>query len=778
MKKIRFAAAQKVFNYNNLAGFTEENSDLYSSIFNNSHTPILVIDSKSGQIRDANLAACDFYRYSIEELRNLNINQINILSDQEIREKMEETKREGNKYFVFKHRISSGEIRAVEVYSGPIKVRGEHLLLSIIHDIEYKNEMEQIIRLKESYFKSLFENSPEAIAIFDNEFRFVNVNDSFVRVFQYTLEDVKYKNVTEVICNEKLYDESTYFKDSIRKGAFVRKETQRKRKDGKLIDISFLGYPILSGGEQVGVYAIYTDITKNKLYEEALKEAKHKAEKASEFKTKFIANVAHEIRTPMNGIVGIIDILEDNQLSHEHMEYFNMLRYSAERLSRIINDVMDIAKIETGKLELRKESFQIKELLRDIEKYFKIQAKKKNLMLELCIDPAIPDVLFGDEDKLNQVVFNLLSNAIKFTNNGMIRIVVALEKWKDKNVEIKFSVHDTGIGIPKDQLKNIFNDFFQMDSTRTRKCGGTGLGLAISEKLVQLMGGDLFVESEFGIGSTFYFKLEFEMHNKLKTEVKTVLQAAKEDFFEKNPGLKILLIEDDSINLKIIKSFLDKQGCIVTIAMDGSEAIDMLNKQSFDIILMDVFMPEMDGLELSEIIRDAEKAKGLHTPIILITAAVMNEDIERYYELGIDAVIAKPFKKDEIYEGIKRVLGKQSRKNSYDLNSLLIALDGDNKLLVELIEEVTDIRYQNELFGRIERFAEDNDFEELKKHLHKFKGSISHFHVESINNVLNEIKECCRKKDVVLLNVLLSRLKNEYLNLKDFLIEYAKNMRD
>lgn len=778
MKKNRSTAAQEASFYNNTEGFIEENSDFYSSIFNNSHTPILVIESKSGQIRDANRAASDYYGYSIEELRSLNINNINILSDEEIREKMEEAKREDRKYFVFKHRLASGEIRAVEVYSGPIKVKGEHLLISIIHDIQYKNEMEQIIRIKESYFKSLFENSPEAIVILDNEFRFVNVNDSFVRVFQYTLDDVKYKNVTEVICNEKLCDESTYFKDSIRKGVFVRKETQRKRKDGKLIDISFLGYPILSNGEQVGVYGIYTDITKNKIYEEELKEAKYKAEKASEFKTKFIANIAHEIRTPMNGVVGIIDLLEDNQLSDEHKEYFQMLRYSAERLSKIINDVMDIAKIEAGKLELRKERFQIKELLKDVEKYFKIQAEKKNLVLELHIDPTIPDVLSGDPDKLNQVVFNLLSNAIKFTNKGTVSINVTLEKPKGNNLGIMFCIRDTGIGIPKDQLNNIFNDFFQMDSTRTRKCGGAGLGLPISEKLVQLMGGDLLVESEYGEGSTFYFKLEFEILEQLKTEAKAVSQNINEDFFEANPDLKILLIEDDSINLKIIKSFLDKQKCIVTTAVDGREALHILSRQSFDIILMDVYMPEIDGLELTKIIRGTEKARGLYTPIIVITAAVMNEDIKRYYELGIDAYIAKPFKKEQIYEGIIKALNKQKSNIRYDLKPILIALDGDNKLLGELIEEITNIQYQEELFGKIERFARDNDLDNLKNHLHKFKGSISHFHVESINNVLSEIKESCRKQDIVSLNSLLNRLKNEYLSLKEFLIEYAKNMRD
>lgn len=238
-----------------------EAGTIYDSIFNNTHTPMLIIDSISGEIMDGNLAACNYYGYNMRELLTLNIADINILNQQELLKEMEEARKENRKYFRFKHKLASGEVREVEVYSGPIAAEYEALLFSIIHDVEDKREMERKIRMQESYFESLYENSPEAIAMLDNEFRVISINSSFERIFQYSLDEIRNLNITKVICEEKFYDESKYFKDSISKGEFVRKETLRRRKDGTIADVSFLGYPIISRGEQIGVYGIYSDLS-------------------------------------------------------------------------------------------------------------------------------------------------------------------------------------------------------------------------------------------------------------------------------------------------------------------------------------------------------------------------------------------------------------------------------------------------------------------------------------------------------------------------------------
>lgn len=255
------AIVRDITTYSDSKNDRGEEIEIYNSIFNNSHTPMLVIDSENGKIMDGNLAACNYYGYTMHELLQLNISDINTLSKQEIFGQFNSMRNNGRTYFNFKHRLASGEIRDVEVYSGPIKVKGKSLVLSIIHDVQYKREMEQKFEIQEGYFKGLYENSPEAVAILDNDFCIININKSFEDIFQYKLKEIKGLNITKAICDEKFYDESTYFKDSIARGAFVRQETQRRRKDGKLVYVSFLSFPIIINGKQIGVYAIYSDLS-------------------------------------------------------------------------------------------------------------------------------------------------------------------------------------------------------------------------------------------------------------------------------------------------------------------------------------------------------------------------------------------------------------------------------------------------------------------------------------------------------------------------------------
>lgn len=542
---------------------------------------------------------------------------INTLNQKQVHEEMRKAKKEGRKYFRFKHRLCSGEIRDVEVYSGPVTVGEESLLFSIIHDVEDKREMERKMLLQESYFKSLFENSPEGIAILDKEYRIININKSFERIFKCCIDEIRHRNITEVICEEKFYDESTYFKDSINRGEFVRKETLRRRKDGTLVDISFLGYPIMSNGVQIGVYGVYSDISKIKRekeeYEEQLKKAKLKAEEDSKFKSQFIANMTHEIRTPMNGIVGIIELLEDTKLSDEQKEYFQMLRYSADRLSALINDVLDISKIEAGKLELRNVRFNVKNLLDDAASYYKIQAGRKGLDLNCSIDKAIPDFLIGDPDKLIQVLLNLLSNAVKFTEAGHIDMLVKVVEKDDCSVKINFSIRDTGIGIPKEKTGRIFEDFFRLEAVKNRKYGGTGLGLSISRKLVQVMGSDIDVESEPGEGCTFSFTLKFRV-SKLQGNSPRHRADRPKVNMGIYPALNILVVEDDSINRRVLKGLLEKNRCNVTLAENGEEALNILEKRGFDVIFMDIYMPEMNGYEAAELIRKRENLTDKYTP--------------------------------------------------------------------------------------------------------------------------------------------------------------------
>lgn len=244
--------------------FINEGENKYISIFNNPHTPMLIIDSRNGGLKDVNWAACDYYGYTKKEMLEMSIQDINILTEKEIYNEMKLAKSENRKFFRFKHKLASGKVKEVEVYSGPITIGNEVFLLSIIHDAQEKKEIEEKYEIKSTYFKHLFEHSPEAIALLDNEFRIMNVNKSFEKIFMYSIDEIKYKNLTKVICEKEFYDESSYFKDCIKKGEFVRKETKRKRKDGELIDVALLGFPIMKNGEQIGVDCIYSDLSKIK----------------------------------------------------------------------------------------------------------------------------------------------------------------------------------------------------------------------------------------------------------------------------------------------------------------------------------------------------------------------------------------------------------------------------------------------------------------------------------------------------------------------------------
>ncbi len=263
-KEVIGAIVRDITENRTIEDYALKQGNRYDSIFNNKHTPMLIIDSETGKIRDGNLAAFNYYGYSRDKFLKLKITDINTLSQQEVFEEMKRAKKEKRKYFRFRHRLSNNEIKDVEVYSGPIVVDGESLLFSIIHDVEDKREMEQKIRIQESYFNSLYENAPEAIAMLDNEFKVISVNDSFERIFLYSIDEIKNRNITEVLCEEEFYDESTYFKDSIKRGEFVREETLRRAKDGRFVYVSFRGYPIMSNGEQIGVYGVYSDLSNAK----------------------------------------------------------------------------------------------------------------------------------------------------------------------------------------------------------------------------------------------------------------------------------------------------------------------------------------------------------------------------------------------------------------------------------------------------------------------------------------------------------------------------------
>ncbi|HET9321810.1 MAG TPA: response regulator, partial [Bryobacteraceae bacterium] len=467
------------------------------------------------------------------------------------------------------------------------------------------------------------------------------------------------------------------------------------RKDGSCFAAEYWSYPIWREDKCVGAVVTFLDITERKRAESELLKAKEGAEAANRAKSEFLANMSHEIRTPMNGIIGMTGLLLETELNAEQGEYLHMVKGSADALLTLLNDILDFSKMEAGRLEIDNQSFDLRKSLSEIVKTLALRAQQKGLEFVFDMQPGVPIVVVGDPARIRQVLVNLVGNAIKFTEKGEIEVMVRMEALKP--MIIRFSVRDTGIGIPLEKQHTIFQAFSQADSSTTRKYGGTGLGLTISSQLAALMGGRLWVESEPGRGSTFHFTVPVDVDvHELGCQELDVNQLA---------GVSILVVDDNATNRRILEDSVIRWKMVPTVVENAAAAIRLLKDTReagirISVLITDAHMPEMDGFGLVEHIRHDPSLADLR--IVMLTSGVERGDVARCKKLGVAAYLTKPFDRFELREVLLRVLagdptkaGKAALATRHDVQeqtkpiSFLVAEDNvvNQKLIAKLLEK-------------------------------------------------------------------------------------------
>ena len=642
-----------------------------------------------------------------------------------------------------------GEEFPVEIYVICFEQEGEKYYCGFIKDISERKINEEILKLQEEKYRNIIANMNLGLLEVDLEDTIIYANQSFCDMSAYSLAELKGKKAAELFVVE-------HHKQIISQKNELRKthesdgyELEVKNKNGENRWWFVSGAPNYNDrGQLVGSIGIHLDISDHKLLEKELAKAKSIAEAAAKAKELFLANMSHEIRTPLNVIIGMIRQLTKESLTADQHFYINQSASSAKHLLTILNNVLDVAKIESGDMEILENGFSPSALLYNVHSIMYSQAIEKNLKFKLNASPDLKPVLIGDDTRLRQVFINLVGNSIKFTQAGSIMLNAEVVSETDTHQTILFEVVDTGIGMSEEFITRIFDKFSQEQNESNRRYEGTGLGMTISNDLIRLMGGNLKVDSIKSVGTTFKFELNFRIGK--PEQLVSNNQQIQQNIFK---SCKALLVEDNEMNRFIAIQSLDFLGFETTEAENGKIAIELASKNSYDIILMDIQMPVMDGAEATEYIREQ---LNLKTPIIALTANAFKHDIELYLNKGMNDFITKPYDEQDFFRKIDHVLSLHKFKlgnttndqnkeeemkttnKLYNLMQLEQMSRGNNSFVTKMISIF--INQTKENIAIMENGIATSNFDEVKRIAHKIRPSIGQMGILSLKNQARTIE--------------------------------------